>query len=153
MRMKLRLTVLLVMIMALCACAKQEPQPLPLVVDPHPQIRVVFGNECVRSCLDIANATVDTSSDLPRCIVRVVNLSQQKVPLEYKVVWEDRYGAPLLFTSAWQRTPVAESGEKTIVNMAKTPGAVRATVTLRFPEDVQIWVPEPDPATMQMQAQ
>jgi len=26
-------------------------------------------------------------------------------------------------------------------------------VTLRFPEDVQIWVPEPDPATMQMQAQ
>ena len=87
-----------------------------------------------------------SSSDLPRCIVRVVNLTQQRVPLEYKVVWEDQYGAPLLYTAAWQRTPVAETGEKTIVNMAKTPGAARATVTLRFPVDVQIWVPEPDPA-------
>jgi len=121
MLMKFRLTVLLVMIMALCACAKQEPQPLPLVVDPHPQIRVVFGNEGVRSCLAIANATVDTSSDLPRCIVRVVNLSQQKVPLEHKVVWEDQYGAPLPYTAAWQRSPVAESGEKTIVIWLRLP--------------------------------
>lgn len=142
--MKFKLAAILIMVMALCACAKQEP--LPLVVDPHPQIRVIFGNESVRNCFDITNAVVDTSSDLPRCIVRVVNLTQQRVPLEYKVVWEDQYGAPLLYTAAWQRTPVAETGEKTIVNMAKTPGAARATVTLRFPVDVQIWVPESDPA-------
>lgn len=147
--MKFKLAVLFVMLMTLCACAKQEPLPLPLVVEPHPQIRVVFGNESVRGCLDITNATVDTSSDLPRCIVRVMNLSQQKLPLEYKVVWEDQYGAPLVYTAAWQRSPVAESGEKTIVNMAKTPGAARATVTLRFPEDVQIWVPAPDPTLHQ----
>ena len=142
--MKSKFAAILVMVAALCGCTKQAP--LPLVIDPHSQIRVIFGNDDVRNCLDVINAAVDTSSDLPRCIIRVVNLTQQRVPLEYKVVWEDQYGAPLLYTAAWQRTPVAETGEKTIVNMAKTPGAARATVTLRFPVDVQIWVPEPDPA-------
>lgn len=138
--MKLKLVAILAMLMMFCACSKQEP--LPLVVDPHPQIRVIFGNDSVRNCFDVTHATVDNSSDLPRCIVRVKNLTQQSIPLEYKVMWEDQYGAPLLYSAAWQRTPVAESGERTIANIAKAAGAVRATVTLRFPVDVPIWVPE-----------
>ena len=115
-----------------------------MVVDPHPQIRVSFGTDALRSCFEVTHATVDSSSSLPRCIVRLTNLSQQRIPLEYKIVWEDQYGSPLLYTAAWQRVTISEAAEKTIVNIAKTPSGTRATVTLRIPVDVQIWVPESD---------
>ena len=140
--MKFKFIVLLAMLMSLCGCSK--PAPLPLVVDPHPQIRVTFGNDATRTCFEVIHATVDSSSDLPRCIVRIANLFQQRIALEYKIEWEDQYGAPLLYTAAWQRMTVSEAAEKTIVSMAKTPGGVRATVTLRLPVDVQIWIPEPE---------
>lgn len=149
--MKCKLVVILVMLVALCACSK--PAPLPLVIDPHPHVRVSFGNDALRSCFEVTHATVDSSSDLPRCIVRLANLSQQRIPLEYKFEWEDQYGAPLPYTAAWQRTTVSEAAEKTVVGVAKTPGGVRATMTIRLPVDVQIWLPEPDLAAMQMQAQ
>lgn len=144
-----------IMTLMLCACSKEEPpvQTISLEDRSHPQITVVYASEDVAQCVEIADRNMDMSRNLPRCIIRVKNRAAASLPIEYQFVWLDSYGAPLLSRSAWQRTTLPQNGEKSFADMGKSPLAKTVTFYVRFPKDVEIWVPTPDPVDMMKQQQ
>lgn len=151
--MKLRFLILPLLALALCACVKQEQQPqqpqaVQLEDRSHPRITVVYGGEAEQACVRVERKTLDDSGNLPRCIIQLKNLTTSRLPIEYQFAWLDAYGAPLQSSSAWQRVTLAQNGEKSLVDMGKSPEASTVTFYLRFPTDVQIWVPTPDPVQM-----
>lgn len=149
--MKLRFLFVSLLALTLCACGKQEPQIQPVVSledRSHPQITVIYGGEAERTCVRVESKAFDNSGNLPRCILRLKNLTKSQLPIEYQFSWLDAHGAPLLSSPAWQRATLGQNGEKSLVNLGKSPQASSVTFHLRFPTDVQIWVPSPDPAQL-----
>lgn len=144
-----------IMTLILCACSKEEPpvQVISLEDRSHPQITIVYASEDVAHYVEIVDKNMDLSRNLPRSIIRVKNRSAASLPLEYQFVWLDDYGAPLLSRSAWQRTTLPQNGEKSFADMGKSPLAKTVTFYVRFPNDVEIWVPTPDPVEMMKQQQ
>ena len=153
--MKLRFLSMLLLALALCACVRQEQQlqPVQLEDHSHPQITVVYGSESEQACVRVERKTLDDSGKLPRCIIHLKNLTKVKLPVEYQFSWLDAYGAPLQSSSAWQRVTLAQNGEKSLVDMGKSPEARTVIFYLRFPTDVQIWVPTPDPVQVMEEQQ
>lgn len=153
--MKLKLVVMAIMTLILCACSKEEPpvQVISLEDRSHPQITIVYASEDVAHYVEIVDKNMDLSRNLPRSIIRIKNRATASLPLEYQFVWLDGYGAPLLSRSAWQRTTLPQNGEKSFADMGKSPLAKTVTFYVRFPKDVEIWVPTPDPVDMMKQQQ
>lgn len=154
--MKLKLALIAIMILLLCACSKKEEPSVPSISledRSHPQITIVYASEHVASCVEITDKNMDISRKLPRSIIRVKNRASANLPIEYQFVWLDSYGAPLLSSSAWQRTTLPQNGEKSFVDMGKSLSAKTVTFYVRFPTDVEIWVPAPDPVEMLKQQQ
>lgn len=151
MNVKMLFAVLALFAVTACTQAQPEaPAPAPIILEDrsHPQISIVYGSEAEYHVVKIMDKQMDLSGNLPRVVVRLKNTVPNKVPFEYQCSWEDEFGAPLITSSAWQRVTLPQNGEKVIVDMGKSVKAKKVTIHLRFPKDVQIWVPAPDPAAV-----
>lgn len=155
--MKIKMLAAVLALFAITACTANKSQeaevPAPIVLEDrsHPQIAIVYGSEAEYHVVKIMDKQMDLTGNLPRVVVRLKNTVSSKVPFEYQCIWEDEFGAPLITSSAWQRVTLPQNGEKVIVDMGKSVKAKKVTMHVRFPVDVPIWVPTPDPATMSNQ--
>lgn len=151
--MKIKFIAFLFVTFVLSACAQTNNavtalEPIVLEDRSHPLITIIYGSEVEYNAVKVMDRQLDATGNLPRVIVRLKNVIPNKVPFEYQCSWEDEFGAPLITSSAWQRITLPQNGEKVVVDMGKSIKAKKVTVHFRFAQDVQIWVPTPDPSTM-----
>ena len=131
-----------------------EPEPIQLEVAPCPGVTVTFADENVARGVAVMTARIAKQGTLPQLALTFKNISQIKFPIEYRVEWLDENGAPLMTSSAWQRITLTGSAMKSVSSIGKAQNAQTANVSVRFPIDVEIFVPEPDPVElMQVQQQ
>ena len=116
-----------------------EPAPVELIDTSVPNVRIAYENEKVATALKVVNVRMTKNGVFPKLVFQLLNYTKTKFPVEYKVQWLDMDGAPLQSTAAWQQTTVAAQEAKPVVSMG------RAQITIRFPNNVEIYVPTPDP--------
>lgn len=139
--------------MLLAGCANQqvipaaqpEPEPIQLVDTSVPGVRVSYADEQVATAMKVMNARIVRKDVLPKLAFELVNFTQVSFPIEYKVQWSDSDGAPLQSSAAWLQTTLSGMEAKPIVSLGKATNAATANITIRFPSNVQIYVPTPDP--------
>lgn len=140
--------------LALAGCATDEPvqvqnepaaAPIELIDTSVPNVRIAYENEKVVTALKVVNVRMTKTGAFPKLVFQVLNYTKTKFPVEYKVQWLDMDGAPLQSTAAWQQTTVAAQEAKPLVSMGRATNAVSAQITVRFPTNVEIYVPTPDP--------
>ncbi len=133
-----------------CSSTKTEEEKLPPVVledTSNPYMTIIYNGENEYSVIKILDKNMDLTGRVPRAIVRLKNIYTLKLPIEYQCEWTDEFGAPIGSRAAWQRLTIPQNGEKVIVDLGKSTESRHVTIHLRFPEEVKIWVPYPDPAT------
>lgn len=123
-----------------------EPAPVELIDTSVPNVRIAYENEKVATALKVVNVRMTKNGEFPKLVFQLLNYTKTKFPVEYKVQWLDMDGAPLQSTAAWQQTTVAAQEAKPVVSMGRATNAVSAQITIRFPNNVEIFVPTPDPA-------
>lgn len=137
------------LIMAGCASTQPPQEPLPepiqLVDTSVPNLRVTYADEQVAQCVKVMTARVVKKGQFPKVAFQLVNFTQAKFPIEYKIQWVDEDGAPLQSTAPWLQTTLSGSEAKPISSLGKSVEAFAALVTIRFPTSVEIYVPTPDP--------
>lgn len=137
------------MLLAGCATNEPAPQPAPepvqLVDNSVPNIRITYANEQVATTVKTLNAHIIKKGALPKLVFQIVNFTQAKFPIEYKVQWLDEDGAPLQSTAPWLQTTLSGMEAKPVVSLGKSVDAHAAQITIRFPQNVEIYVPTPDP--------
>jgi uncharacterized protein YcfL len=141
------------LLIAGCATNEQLPQELPMpapapveLVDTSvPNLKISYADENVARSVKVLNARVVKKGQFPRVAFEIVNFTQVKFPIEYKVQWCEADGTPLQSSAPWLQTTLSGTEAKPVGSMGKSVDAVFANVTIRFPTNVQIFVPTPDP--------
>ena len=139
--------------MMLAGCATNQPaksqqpapEPVKLVDTSVPNVRISYSDEQVATALKAMNVRLVKDGRFPKLAFQLVNFTQAKFPIEYKIQWLDIDGAPLQSTAPWLQTTITGMEAKAIVSLGKSVDAAAATVTIRFPQNVEIYVPTPDP--------
>lgn len=139
--------------MMLAGCATNTPAPAPqpapepvqLVDTSIANIRITYANEQVATAVKALNARIKKDGTFPKLVFQMVNFTQAKFPIEYKVQWLDADGAPLQSTAPWLQTTLTGMEAKPVVSLGKSDEAHSAQITIRFPQNVEIYVPTPDP--------
>lgn len=126
--------------------AQPEPKPIELVDTSVSNVRITYANEQVAMAMKAMNVRMIKDGTFPKLVFQLVNFTQAKFPVEYKVQWLDRDGAPLQSTAPWLQTTLTGMEAKPLVSLGKSVDAQSAQVTIRFPQNVEIYVPTPDPA-------
>lgn len=136
----------------LSGCANQqpvepipEPEPVKLVDRSVAGVTVTYANESVANAVKVVGARLNSTERFPKLTFALLNMTQTKFPVEYQIQWIDKDGAPLQSSSAWLQTTLTGSAGKPVVSMGRSADAVSALITVRFPENVEIFVPTPDP--------
>lgn len=141
-------------------CATNEPQQVPqaqpepvlLDVSPAQNVHVTFADENIARGVAVMTARIGQVGTLPQLTLVVKNVTQLKFPIEYQIEWTDENGTPLMTSAAWQRITLTGNMKKSLSNIGKSQDARIANVAIRFPVDIEIYVPEPDPmAQMKLQ--
>lgn len=129
--------------------------PVPaLSTQVAPAVTVHYDNELVARALQVVNASMTKSGQLPKLAFSIRNKISERYAIEYQIEWRDGNGAPLLVSSAWQQLTLTGNGEKAIASIGKSIHAQSAHITIRIPQHVEIFVPEPDPVEqMKLQQQ
>ncbi len=151
-------------VLMLAGCATNEPAPTP-TPQPEPapiqlvdtsvkNVRITYADEQVATAIKAMNARITKKDAFPKLVFQLVNLTQTKLPIEYKIQWLDQDGAPLQSSAAWLQATLTGMEVKPIVSLGKSVDAQSAQVTVRFPQNVEIYVPTPDPVEqMQIERQ
>lgn len=129
--------------------------PVPaLSAQVAPNVTVHYDNELVARMLQVVNAGITKSGQLPKLAFSIRNLQSNRYPIEYQVEWRDADGAPLLVSSAWQQVTLTGNTDKAIQSIGKSVNARSAAITIRVPRATEIFNPEPDPVEqMRLQQQ
>lgn len=129
--------------------------PVPaLTAQVAPAVTVHYDNELVARALQVVNASMTKSGQLPKLAFSIRNKISERYPIEYQIEWRDADGAPLLVSSAWQQVTLTGNADKAVQSIGKSVNARSAAITIRIPQQVEIYVPEPDPVEqMKMQQQ
>ncbi len=150
--MKKVLTISALSVALLAGCAanqpvapQPEPEPIQLVDTSYQNVRISYANEQVATAMKVLNARIVRKGALPKLTFQLVNFSQAKYPIEYKVQWVDEDGMPLMSTAPWLQTTLTGMEAKPIGSIGKSVNAKAAHITIRFPTNVEIYVPTPDP--------
>lgn len=156
--MKKLLLALFTSSLVLCACKTTvpaaPPEPLLLSANVAPGVTAHYDNEIVAQALEVVRANINTSGRLPKLSFQIRNKISQRYPIEYRVEWLDSDGAPLLVSTAWQQVTLSGNSIRGIQSIGKSPDAKSVNISLRIPQPVEIFVPEPDPMEqMKMQQQ
>ena len=139
----------------LTGCANRQPvqapepvpevEPVKLVESPLPNVRVTYADERAAGAVKVLNVRCAKTQRFPKLTFELVNVTQVKLPVEYKVQWVDADGAPLQSTAAWQQAVLSGSEAKPVVSIGRAQEAAAAYLTVRFPVNVELYVPTPDP--------
>lgn len=136
----------------LSGCANQqpvqpvpEPEPVQLVDRSVAGVTVTYASESVANAVKVVGTRLNTADRFPKLTFALLNMTQTKFPVEYQIQWVDKDGAPLQSSSAWLQTTLTGSTGKPVVSMGRSADAASALITVRFPENVEIFVSTPDP--------
>lgn len=132
-----------------CATDQPAPQPAPepvqLVDNSVPGVNITYADEQVATTVKVMTPRITRNGRFPKLVFQLVNFSQVKLPIEYKVQWVDADGAPLQSSAPWLQTTLSGTEAKPLVSLGKAADAAACHVTVRFPTNVEIYVPTPDP--------
>ena len=141
-------------LMMLTGCATNKSQsveelavatPIQMIDTSVENITVTYATETVASTVKVMTQHIVKNGQFLKVVFQLVNVSQSKLPVEFKVQWLDRDGAPLTTTAPWLQTTVSGMEAKAAYSIGKSVDAVAASISVRFPENVQIYVATPDP--------
>lgn len=122
-----------------------QPEPILLVDTSVSGITVNYETETVASTVKVMTQHIVRNGAFPKLVFQLVNVSQTRLPVEYKVQWIDKDGAPLLTSAPWLQATLSGPEAKPLVSIGKSADAASVAITVRFPQNVQIYVPKPDP--------
>ena len=71
-----------------------EPEPIQLIDTSVANVRITYSDEQVASALKAMNVRLVKEGKFPKLVFQLVNFTQAKLPVEYKVQWLDGDGAP-----------------------------------------------------------
>lgn len=140
---------------SLAGCATDQPlqnEPVPEVKAPVqlvdrsvPNVEITYSSEPVAVAMKVMNVRLTKSGVFPKLVFHAVNFTQTKFPIEYKVQWLDADGAPLPTSAPWLQTTLSGMEAKPLSAIGKSVDAKAVKLTVRFPSNVEIYVPTPDP--------
>lgn len=139
----------------LAGCATDQPlqnEPVPEVKAPVqlvdrsvPNVEITYSSEPVAVVMKVMNVRLTKLGVFPKLVFHAVNFTQTKFPIEYKVQWLDADGAPLPTSAPWLQTTLSGMEAKPLSAIGKSVDAKAVKLTVRFPSNVEIYVPTPDP--------
>lgn len=104
----------------------------------HPRMRLVLGSKKLVGKVALVNVRMGSVGELPRAEVTVQNLTNDRYTLEYMYAWTDEQGFGINDNQVWRRFLLAAREMKSFQSVGKNPRAYKATMTIRFPDDVFI---------------
>lgn len=107
----------------------------PAVDEGDPRARLILGQDVLRGRIKLDNPRFRKVGSFTQAAVQVVNETQDRFELEYRVAWRDDDDFEVS-TGAWRRFVLAGYEDRAIQTTATRPEAAKITVTVRFPDEV-----------------
>ena len=114
------------------------PKPAQVIDSSDPRAKLVTGSEELLGKIKTKNPRFRTLGQLTQAQVMVVNLSEDRCTLEYKIDWEDDQGFNVNSINSWHRFTLSPRETKTITSTGKVPEARNIVFTVRRPDDIFI---------------
>ncbi len=145
--MKKNLLALFAATSLLVGCASQEPvvPSAPLEETPQSDIKIIYGLQELANSVKVIEPKVFLDGRLYKFTGSLKNLTSAEFPVEYQVIWKAADGGAAQSPSSWQRVTLYPRSEKPITAIAKDINARSVIVTIKLPQDLQIFIPAPDP--------
>lgn len=137
----------LAVVSLLAGCANQQPTipSAPLEEMVQANLKIIYGTPTLANAIKFVEGNVFQDGRLYKCVGSFKNLTSSEFPIEYQVTWKDANGGSVQSPSSWQRVTMYPRSEKPITAIAKDVTARSAIVTIKLPQDLQIFIPAPDP--------
>ena len=100
-----------------------------------PRAKLVLGQDVLRGRISLENPRFRKVGAFTQTAVQVVNQSQDRFELEYRVTWFDDDDFEV-DSKAWRRITLAGYEDKTIQTTATRPEASKITLVVRFPDEI-----------------
>ena len=107
----------------------------PVVDESDARARLVLGQDVLRGRIQLENARFRKVGAFTQTAVQVVNATQDRFELEYRLVWRDDDDFEVE-SKAWRRFTLAGYEDKTIQSTAPSPAASKITLFVRFPDEI-----------------
>ncbi|MGI9438045.1 MAG: DUF1425 domain-containing protein [Geminicoccaceae bacterium] len=131
--------------LVLTACLTDGSQPITgglpadiearAVATDDPRARLILGQDVLLGRIKLDNPRFRKVGKFTQAAVQVVNQSQDRFELEYRVVWRDDDDFEVS-SGSWRRFVLAGYEDKAIQTTANRPEGSRVTVTVRLPDEV-----------------
>ncbi|MEM9439016.1 MAG: DUF1425 domain-containing protein [Pseudomonadota bacterium] len=105
------------------------------VDESDPRAKLVLGQDVLRGRIYLENPRFRKVGAFTQTAVQVVNQSQDRFELEYRVTWFDDDDFEVE-SKAWRRFTLAGYEDKTIQASATRPEASKITLVVRFPDEI-----------------
>lgn len=129
-----------------CVATTENVVPPVVLEDTSlPGLTIVYGSEDMARSVGVVKPQIIQEGGLMRLTGSIKNLTQYSFPIEYQIIWSDGVGGALPYAPSWQRVTLPGRAQKPFSNFGKDKRAAMATINFRFPKDIEIFVPEPDP--------
>jgi uncharacterized protein YcfL len=100
-----------------------------------PNVTTIISHRDLVNVIKIDNALVKGAGSLRKAQISVVNTSDQRLGLEYRMDWFDNDGFQLGDSGIWQRFTLGAFDSKSFTSLAKRRRANSVQFTVRLPSD------------------